>query len=746
MWDSWGRFVHHFRWPMLIGTLILTLGASIWGPGVFGAVDSAGGFNVPGSESDEAARILDEDIGDTRADVVVLYTSDDLTVDDPEYRDAVDSALEGLPSDLIDGSVTYWSLTEAAMAQAGEDRGGGQEPNAPAGGEDPFGDLVSEDRDSTYAVLQMAGEDAQERVDNFEKLEDELHDVVGLSVAVGGQTATESAISHQTKTDVTMAEMISMPILLLLLLFVFGSVNSALPPLVIGGIATVGSLSVLHALTFATDVSIFAITISTILAMVLAVDYGLILVSRYREELRRGRQGADALAATMATAGRTVTVSGIIVAVSLSGLLLFPQMFLRSMGFGGIATVVVALVAALTALPALLAILGHRVNSLRVRPLPTAKKDVGDRGFWGIVAYSVMRRPALYLTACLALLLALSMPFLRLEPGGVDERVLPEGTEVREVAAALKDGFPPNATSPIDVVVVGEASGTDLSDYADRLSDVPGITEAVVANTGDDGHHLLLNHELDWQSSEARALVTEVRGVETPDGTQVYVGGASADLVDQFEAMVDALPWAALLIGIAVFVMLFLSFGSILMPIKAILMNLLSVTVAFGVLVWIFQDGYLADVLGFTATGSLDPSSLVLIFAVLFGLSMDYEVFLLSRVREQYDLTGDNRQSVALGLQKTGGTITAAALLLIVVVGAFSFSGITFIKMIGIGMLVAITVDVLIIRTLLVPATMRVMGHANWWAPRPLARLYRTYGIRESDEAPSRPEREPARV
>lgn len=746
MWDRWGRLVHRFRWPVLTGTLLVTLGASLWGPGVFGAVDSAGGFHVPGSESDEAARIIEEDIGDARADVVVLYTSDDLTVDDPEYRDVVTHALEDLPSDLVDGSMTYWSLSEAAIAQA--EMAGIEEspPDTPVDGEDPFGDLVSEDRDSTYAVLQMAGDDTQERVDNFEQVEDELREVPGLSVAVGGQTATESTISHQVASDVTMAEMISLPILLLLLLFVFGSVNSALLPLAAGGIATVGSFSVLHALTFITDVSVFAITISTILAMVLAVDYGLILVSRYREELRRGEQGADALAVTMATAGRTVAISGVIVTISLSCLLLFPQMFLRSMGFGGIATVLVSLLSALTALPALLAVLGHRVNALRVRPLPTTRNDIGVRGFWGTIAYSVMRRPVLYLAACLVLLLSLSVPFLRMEPGGVDERVLPEGTEVRVVASALEDDFPSNTASPIDVVVVGETSEADLSDYAARLADVPEVIDAVIVGTEADNHHILLDHELDWQSSEARELVAKVRAVDPPDQTQIRVGGVGADLVDQFEAMMDVLPLAGLLVGCAIFVLLFLAFGSLLMPIKAILMNLLSVSVAFGVLVWIFQDGHLADVLGFTPTGFLDPSSLVLIFAVLFGISMDYEVFLLSRVREQYDLTGDNTQSVALGLQKTGGTITAAALLLIVVVGAFSFSGITFIKMIGIGMIVAIVVDVLLIRVLLVPSAMRLMGHANWWAPGPLARFHRAYGIRESDEATSRPEPELTRT
>lgn len=731
--ERWGRFVHRFRWPVLIVTLLATVGASFWGPGVFGAVDNAGGFNVPGSESDEAAEIIEEEIDGIRADVVVLYESDGLKVDEPEYREAVDRVLDDLPSGLVDGSETYWSLTEQAFAEFAPAPGSEGEEAVPEGASDPFQNLVNDDRTSTYAVLQIVGEDTQERVNNFEEVADELREADGLSASVGGQTATESAISHQTEVDVTTAEMISLPLLMLLLLFVFGTFNSALLPLAVGGMSTVGSFAVLLGLTYVTDISIFAITIATILALVLAVDYGLILVSRYREELRRGRRDADALAATMATAGSTVLVSGVIVAAALSGLLLFPQMFLRSMGFGGIATVLVALLSALTTLPALLAIFGTRVNSLRVRRMSAAPRNGGSEGMWGTIAHSVMRRPVVYLVACLGVMLALSVPILRMEPGGVDERVLPEGTEVREVAETVEADFPPNATSPIDAVVVGDVSEGELADYIDRLDGVPGIEEADIVGSEDDFHQLRLDYELDWQSSEARELVAEVRAVEVPAGAGVLVGGASADLVDQFDAMVDTLPWAGLLVGAAVFIMLFLSFGSIVMPLKAILMNLLSVSVAFGALVWIFQEGNLAGPLGFTPTGTLDPSSLVLIFAILFGLSMDYEVFMLSRVREQYDRTGDNKRSVATGLQKTGGLVTAAAALLLVVVGAFSFSGITFIQMIGIGMIIAITIDVVVIRTLLVPATMQVMGHANWWAPGPLARLYRSYGIREND-------------
>ncbi len=722
MLDRWGRFTHRHRWRILIVSLVAITAAGIFGPAVFGAVNSAGGFQVPGSESDRAATVLEHDLPGVRADVVVLYTAENMTVDDPAYRDAVTQSLDGLPADSVAGSVDYWTMREQAAAAAG-----GQ-----SSGEDPAAGLLSHDRRSTYAAVEIVGDDEQARVDAFEAIEDELHDVRGVTAQVGGPVATQSATAKQTQEDVSLAESLSMPLLLVLLLIVFTTLAAALVPLVVAGMATLGSFAVLYLVTLGTDVSIFAITITTILSMILAVDYGLFLVSRYREELSAGRSGADALGATMATAGRTVAVSGVILMVSLAGLLLFPQMFLRSMGLGGIATVLVALVGALVVLPALLAVLGPRVDSLRVLPRRRLREAGAKPGAWRRLANGVMRRPVAFLAGPLVVLLALSVPVLDLVAGGVDERVLAEGAQTRQVAEQLTEEFPANVTAPIDVVVSG-ASATETGGYIDDLAKVPGATGAQLVGSSGETVHITVGYSLDWQSSEARELVADVRAVPPPDGAEVLVGGRTADLADQFEALTDALPWAGLLLFAVTFVMLFVSFGSVVLPVKAIVMNLLSVATSFGVLVWIFQDGHLSDLLGFTPTGTLDPSSLVLILVLLFGLSMDYEVFLLSRVREQYEAGGDTAEAVGHGLQRTGGIITAAALLLLVVVGAFSFSGITFIKMIGIGMLVAITVDVLVIRLLMVPAALKLLGPAAWWSPRVLARLHHRFRMREAE-------------
>ncbi|MEO3826135.1 MMPL family transporter [Actinomadura sp. B10D3] len=718
MFERWGRWVHRRRrWVLAVAAAALVF-AGVWGTGVFGALSSSGGFDTPGSESAKAAQIAERDLGRDAADVVILYEGK-TTVDDPAYRAAVEKALGALPSDKVARASTYWTT------------------GAPQ--------FVSGDRTATYAVLQLAGSDPAARQDSYDAIADDLDRAGGgLTAKVGGAIGTEVAINERVSADIGRAEGMAMPILLVLLVLIFGGLVSASLPLLVGGLAILGSFTALHALTYVTDVSIFAVNITTFLGLGLAIDYGLFMVSRFREEIGRdGATGPDALAATMATAGRTVAVSGVTVAVSLSGLLLFDQNFLVSMGYGGIATVFVCMVGALTVLPALLAVLGPKVNALPVRRRRRAAESRFD-GWWGRVARSVMRRPVIYVVATVALLLALGAPFLRINWGGVDAKVLPDGTEARVVSETLETGFARNSTSPIEAVVTGTSDQAAIQAYGARLDAVPGVTGATV--TGSDGTttRIALRYEADPNSGAARDLVQQVRDVPPPDGAQAYVGGVTADVVDQLDSLGSTLPWLAVVVGGATFILLFLAFGSVLLPLKAILMNMLSLSATFGAVVLIFQDGHLSDALGFTATGSIAPAMPILMLAMLFGISMDYEVFLLSRVREQYDLTGSNTAAVASGVQRTGAIITSAALLFIVVIGAFATSGITFIKMTGVGMAIAILMDATIVRALLVPATMRLLGRANWWAPGPLARLYGRYGIKEGDSpAPARPELEP---
>ena len=442
----------------------------------------------------------------------------------------------------------------------------------------------------------------------------------------------------------------------------------------------------------------------------------------------------------MATAGRTVPVSGVTVAVTLCGLMLFQPVFLRSMGYGGVATVAVDVIAALTVLPALLAVLGHRVNALAVRKTVRAGTVKSEaEGGWYRLARFVMRRPVAFVSVIVIVLLALGTPFLRISWGGTDARVLPASSTVREVQDALTNDFPANSTNPIEAVVTGVTNPPQLAAYTARIGAIPGVTG--VRTTAQHGTSVRLDVGYTPQPDSPQAgRSSPASGPSRPRRTPASSSAARPPmLVDELSSLGGTLPWMALLTAVATFVLLFLAFGSVVLPVKAIVMNILSLSATFGVIVWVFQWGHLSGLLQFTATGTIDPTMPILLLAIIFGLSMDYEVFLLSRIRERYDETGDNTEAVATGLQRTGGLITSLALLLVIVVGLFSASGITFLKLLGVGMIVALVVDATVVRILLVPATMRLLGRANWWAPRPLRRLYARYGIREPEADRSAP-------
>ncbi|MDQ3054781.1 MAG: MMPL family transporter [Actinomycetota bacterium] len=718
--ERWGRLVARRRWVVLAIGLLTTIAAAGWGLGVFGSL-SDGGFEDPESESARADAAIVAAFGRADADLLVLYTSENGTrVDDPAFEQAVTETLAALPArDVVTAITTY-------------DGGAG---------------LVSEDGMSTLVPLTLAGADDDERAVAYDRISENLG-APGLRIQVGGPSAVFSDVGAQVESDIARAESLTIPLVVLLCLFIFGSLVSATLPALVGGIAILGSFALLRLFTTMTDVSIFAINVITLLGVGLAIDYALFVVSRFREELAAGRSTPDAVTVTMATAGRTVMFSGLTVAVSLASLLLFPQVFLRSMGFGGMAAVLVAMVTALTVLPALLAALGPKVDAGRM-PWRRRRIDrsvtaaVAENGAWARIARLVMRRPVVVLTTVVVGLLALGLPFLRVEWTGVDERVLPEGTESRVVSERLAADFPGQDVSHADVVVSG-ADPEALTSYAESLRDVDGVID--VTATGDSGATTLFDvtYSAVDNSAEGTGMVEDLREVAVPDGAEVLVGGQSAQLVDLLDSLGETLPWMGLLVVLAMLVLLFLAFGSLVLPIKAVLVNAISVVASFGVVVWIFQDGNLSELLGFTPLGALDATQPILMLAILFGLSMDYEVFLLSRIREQWDRGADNTTAVAVGLQKTGSIITSAALLLAIVIGAFATSGVTFIKMIGIGMLVAILVDATVVRTLLVPAAMRLMGRANWWAPAPLAQWWRRHGFHESADMPV--DRVPAEV
>jgi RND superfamily putative drug exporter len=713
IFERWGRTAYRRRRRILVIALLVAVVGIAWGTTIFAKVQTAGGFDAPNSQSQHEANLATQAFGRDAGDVAVLYSSTTLTTASPAFRSAVTSTLAKLPHSKVESYATYWSTRSAKF--------------------------VSATGHQTYAVLELAGSNDSARQTSYEAIKTDLS-APGLRSQVGGVVPTDETIDKQTTANITRAEGLSFPILLILLLVIFGSLTAACLPLAIGALGILGSFTVLRLLTIITGVSVFSLNITTILGLGLGIDYGLFLVTRFREELHKQATVEDAVARTVATAGRTVLVSGITVAIVLASLVLFPETILRSIGYGGVATVVVDMLAALTVLPALLAVLGPKVNSLRIRRSLARSPAAEGSGGWYRLAHSVMRRPVLYAVPIVVLLLALGSPFLKVVWGGVDATVLPSAAAPRIVTEALNRDFPGNPTSPIETIIQfpGAVAGSPsraagLTAYVSRLDHVPGISSAQVTGVRGDVARVDMSYGPGPYTPQARAIVGNVRDVAAPPGAAVYTGGQTAALADELSSLGHTLPFMALAVVLATFLLMFLAFGSLVLPVQAIVMNVLSLSAMFGVVTWIFQDGHLSGLLGFTPNGTISPTIPVLMFAIMFGLSMDYQVFLLSRIRERYDVIRDNTAAIASGLQRTGGVITSAALLLVIVIGLFSLSSITFIKMLGVGMIVALILDATLVRMLLVPAVMRLVGDANWWAPAPLRRFYARHGIREDD-------------
>ena len=723
---TWGRIIAARARLVLVGGLVLVAAAAAFGLAVFDRL-SDGGFDDPASESSRALDAERDAFGDRGADVVAIYSSDDLTVDDPAFRAAVTGTLDDLPAGTVDRVVSYYDTPDPS--------------------------LVGADGRTTRVVLTLAGETQDAKSQSWEEVADAL-DAPGLTTNLAGQWAVFGDVNEQVSADIARAESLSLPIVFLLSLVIFGSFVAALMPTLVGAIAVLGAFAVVRLITGVTDVSVFAINVITLLGMGLAIDYALFVVNRFREELAgqpdESRDSVHAaVARTMATAGRTVLFSGLIVAASLASLLIFPQTFLRSMGYGGVAAVLVAMAAALTVLPALLAVLGRRVELGRMpwrrrRTARRADRRTAREGAWARVAHSVMRRPVTYLAVITVGLLALAAPFANAQWGSVDERVLPADMPSRVAADLLADQFG-GETSSASIVLRG-ADQDEVRDYVAAVADLPGMRAVQPVDAARDDGDAMTLVQATWsgngQTQASQDLVRDIRAIDPGDGATALVGGPSAQAVDIIDSVGDHLPWMGLIVVAVMLVLLFVAFGSLVLPVKAVVMTVVSIGASFGVVTWIFQEGHLAGPLGFTSPGYLDVTQPILMLAILFGLSMDYEVFLLSRVREEWDSTHDNTAAVAAGVQHTGRIITSAALLLAVVIGGFATSGIVFLKMIGIGMLVAVLLDATVVRALLVPATMRLLGRANWWAPAPLARWWQRHGHREgvAPEPPASPE------
>ncbi|WP_112139282.1 MMPL family transporter [Glycomyces dulcitolivorans] len=716
MYSLLGRAVIKTRWLILAGVAAVFAVGATWGLGVFDEFTD-GGFIAEDAESVTDAQAIEDEFGNTGADVVVLYESDTLTVDDPEFQDAVTGATEDIDAlDQVDGVNSYYLS------------------GLPG--------LVSEDGHAAIVTLALGGGSDESLAAAYQEIEDDLRDAGDtrdLDVSLGGSAAIFNDINEQTQHDLEIAEMISMPLLLVIMIIVFGALVAASLPLLIGGLAILGGFTITRVITEFTDVSVFAANVITIIGLGMSIDYALFILRRFREELAAGRDKRAATLNTVATAGRTVMVSGLIIVLSMVGLLFVDVPFLHGIAFGVMSAVGVAMLSALVVLPAILYLLGHRVDNGR---MPWRRKRAVPRtetGFWHGLAAGVMRRPVLVLLPVLAFMALLATPVVDIQFGGTDERDMPADAESRVVTEAIAADFPGGDVETFDVMV----ENGPVEDVIAELEDIEHVTGALVVDQTADATLLQVSYDVDPFSADARDIIHEARAIDTAD---LAVTGGASDLVDMFDAVEEGLPMMVGYIVVVTMLVLFLAFGSILLPVKAVLMNFVSLAATMGIVVWIFQEGNLSGVLDFTPSGYLMPSNLLLMLVLLFSLSTDYEVFLLSRVREEWDGGADNRTAVLRGMQSTGSIITAAAAILIVVVGAFAFGGITFMKMIGLGMAVGIFLDATVVRMLLVPATMRLLGRANWWVPGPLGRLYAKYGIKESDEAVPAPERTPVNV
>jgi RND superfamily putative drug exporter len=718
-------------WTVLLLTVLALAVAGVLGADVQDSL-VPGGFDDPGSESARAATLLDEGFDAAAPQVVLLVTADGGDVDAPDAAAAglaLTSEVAARPE--VARAASYWSLGGAPQLRS-------------AGG------------DRALVLVQLEG-DQNAQLDAAATMREELtRDGDVVDVEVGGTAATFAEINETIEEELVAAERLALPITLALLLLIFGSAVAAVLPLAIGGLAIVGTFFALEVIAGITDVSVFALNFTTALGLGLAIDYALLVVNRFREELAGGHEVPTAVARTVATAGRTVLFSGLTVASSLAALAVFQFAFLRSFAWAGMAVVGTAVVGAVVVLPALLAVLGHRVNALRVRRVVVAPPTAESTGMWHRIAMTVMRRPIPIATVSALVLVVLGLPFLDVTLGFPDDRVMSPEAQSRQVADVLRAEFASGEAAALsvvlpDVAVTGEGAQAEaVGAYAAELSRLDGVARVdsavgpylagvrlpielpfAAALAGPAGTYVSVVPDVEPISAAGEQLVADVRAVQAPaDGA--LVGGPSAELADAKAGLADRLPLALALIAGITFVVLFMSFGSVLMPIKAIVLNLLSLTATLGAMVWVFQQGRFEEVLGFTATGTLAVTMPILLFVLAFGLSMDYEVFLLSRIKEEWDRTGDPIGSVANGLERTGRIVTAAAVLIAVVFVAFGLTAsISFMMLFGYGMTLAVLADAFIVRATLVPAFMRLAGGANWWAPAPLRRFHDRFGFSE---------------
>jgi RND superfamily putative drug exporter len=754
MFTRWGAFVYRFRRQVTLLAVVVAVGGAALATQTSSALSSGGWLDTSSESADVAAR-LDTEFGAGKSSLIAVFRSTAPKADatSPVFQGAIASAVAGLGSDArVTGVVGF--------AETGDRR------------------FISTAGDVAYVVIQLDLTD-EASVAAVDDIRAAITPPAGYTYQLTGYGPITRDSATQSEKDLQKAEVVSLPVVAIVLVLVFASIVAAGMPLLVAGLAIPSSLALVYIVAQQVEMSIFVLNIATMLGLALAIDYSLFIVSRFREELRRGRSVGDAIERAVATAGKAVAFSGVAVAIGLSGLLLFEAPAIRSIGIAGALVVLCSVVFALTFLPAALGMLGHRVNALSIAGLRRRFRPVADgpepvrSSRWEQLAHAVMRRPFAVLAPTLIVLLIAGSPVLRLEQGVPGAEIYPPGVESRDAYVALQTEFAPGETTPIVILARVPGSATDpatitaLTDYAGALTALDGIDRvegpftihdpatggqltpeqvaalyALPAGRRPAGLDALLAEyvrgstvRLDAISSlspsepAATGMIPGLRATRAGDGITTQIGGSAATGYDFLISQSERAPYAVGLTLIASGAILFLLFGSLILPLKAVVMTMLSISASFGALVWIFQDGNLSGVLAFRPLGYTIAGNPIIMFSVIFGLSMDYEVLLLSRIQEAYRRTGDNRASVAEGLARTAGVITGAALIMISVFAAFALAEIITIKSIGVGMAIAVAVDASIVRVLLVPATMRLMGRWNWWAPGILGRLVDRLGF-----------------
>ena len=697
MFESLGRVIVRHRKSAVALFIISVLVSGVIGSLVFSRLDS-GGYSNPASESYKVYEYLKNDLKIEDPAIVIVVDAEVDDVNDPtvvQKAAALEAKIAQEPG--VERTLSYWS----------------------SGGVDS---LKSSDSKAAYILVYGDGDAFTPESQKLGKFFQENYDgsYQGLTLYAGGVGVVSHAITKKISDDLKIAEAVSIPLTFILLAFVFGALVASAMPLIVGVAAILGAFFILYLFTLFTDVSIYALNLTTGLGLGLGIDYALLMVNRFREELRRGKSVEDSVITTVATAGKTVFYSGLTVLVTLFSLTFFPLPFLKSFGYAGVSVVTIAVIGAIVGLPAILAVIGKKIDKGVILKSSITPKDDGR---WAQTARFVMKRPTAVVLLSLIFLGILTAPIANIKFSQGDARMLPETNKAAIATALQAERFAGRTGEPIEIIIKdGATKSEEIASYVSRLQVEPGVVAVVPPEIYGSDVRIIAYHSMLPRTPEAQELIHSIRDLSSVD--QTLVGGVAADYTDSQDAISQTLPWAFGWIALSVLILIFVFTGSIILPIKAVILNVLSLAATMGVLTWVFVDGHLQWLVGsFTETGTLDTSIVILIAVVVFGLSMDYELFLLSRIREEHLAGKSNVDSVALGLQRSGRIITAAAAILAFVFAAFITSGVTSIKTMGFGVAFAIILDATIVRGLLVPALMRLMGERNWWAPKWMQRF-----------------------